>query len=290
MYLAVVGVGLCAPQVVSVGYAHGCADEAPCAAAALGLEDGAHHAGTGSKNLLSTLPSNTVTAEVQFMSAKQAILERLRAANVQALVPDIEVQTAVKAHSETDAAQATSSTASAADINRFVAALEANHADLVRTSLAGLVDAISTYIKSAGVSRLLVSERSRDWVDTKAAACELVQWKDLGESPVQRLFDDIPAALTTSYGGICETGTLVLWPDAIEPRTVSLVPPLHLVVVAASKLVQNFSQLLTQAELAEGLPTNLLLISGPSKTADIQQTLAYGAHGPRGLVVFLLEN
>ena len=37
------------------------------------------------------------------------------------------------------------------------------------------------------------------------------------------------------------------------------------------------------------LPTNALLISGPSKTADIQQTLAYGAHGPKELVVLLLE-
>jgi len=35
------------------------------------------------------------------------------------------------------------------------------------------------------------------------------------------------------------------------------------------------------------LPTNALLISGPSKTADIQQTLAYGAHGPRELIVLL---
>ena len=37
----------------------------------------------------------------------------------------------------------------------------------------------------------------------------------------------------------------------------------------------------------DGLPTNALLICGPSKTADIQQTLAYGAHGPRELVVLL---
>jgi L-lactate dehydrogenase complex protein LldG len=39
----------------------------------------------------------------------------------------------------------------------------------------------------------------------------------------------------------------------------------------------------------QGLPTNALLVSGPSKTADIQQTLAYGAHGPKELVVLLIE-
>ncbi|MCG8096502.1 MAG: LUD domain-containing protein, partial [Candidatus Thiodiazotropha endolucinida] len=38
-----------------------------------------------------------------------------------------------------------------------------------------------------------------------------------------------------------------------------------------------------------GLPTNVLLISGPSKTADIEQTLAYGIHGPKQLITLLLE-
>jgi L-lactate dehydrogenase complex protein LldG len=40
---------------------------------------------------------------------------------------------------------------------------------------------------------------------------------------------------------------------------------------------------------AQGMPTNALLISGPSKTADIQQVLAYGAHGPRELIVLLCD-
>jgi L-lactate dehydrogenase complex protein LldG len=43
----------------------------------------------------------------------------------------------------------------------------------------------------------------------------------------------------------------------------------------------------TKEGWSNGMPTNALLISGPSKTADIQQTLAYGAHGPRELVVLL---
>ena len=41
---------------------------------------------------------------------------------------------------------------------------------------------------------------------------------------------------------------------------------------------------------AGGLPTNALLVSGPSKTADIQQTLAYGAHGPKELLVLILQD
>ena len=40
---------------------------------------------------------------------------------------------------------------------------------------------------------------------------------------------------------------------------------------------------------AAGMPTNALLISGPSKTADIEQTLAYGVHGPKELIVLIIE-
>ena len=47
-------------------------------------------------------------------------------------------------------------------------------------------------------------------------------------------------------------------------------------------------KLMTAEGWANGLPTNALLISGPSKTADIQVTLAYGAHGPKELVVLLI--
>jgi L-lactate dehydrogenase complex protein LldG len=52
-------------------------------------------------------------------------------------------------------------------------------------------------------------------------------------------------------------------------------------------LHSDFYSAITAEGWTQGLPTNALLISGPSKTADIQQTLAYGAHGPRELVLLL---
>jgi L-lactate dehydrogenase complex protein LldG len=108
----------------------------------------------------------------------------------------------------------------------------------------------------------------------------LEQWKD-------EMFNGIEAAFTGSRAGIAETGTLVVWPDAREPRTMSLVPPVHYVLFDAARLYQNFHRAMTEEGWRNGLPTNSLLISGPSKTADIQQTLAYGAHGPRELIVLV---
>jgi L-lactate dehydrogenase complex protein LldG len=104
----------------------------------------------------------------------------------------------------------------------------------------------------------------------------------------EEMFHDIPASLTAARGAIAETGTLVLWPDADEPRLMSLVPPVHIVLLDAASIHNTFYEAMQREGWANGLPTNALLISGPSKTADIQVTLAYGAHGPKELVVLLI--
>jgi len=62
---------------------------------------------------------------------------------------------------------------------------------------------------------------------------------------------------------------------------------LHIALVFEEDITASFQTLVEQRRWESGMPTNLLLVSGPSKTADIQQTLAYGAHGPKELVVLL---
>ena len=101
------------------------------------------------------------------------------------------------------------------------------------------------------------------------------------------LFDTVDAGFTVARSGIAATGTLVLAPDAGSPRTVSLVPPLHVALVRASTLHDDLHMAARVERWADGMPTNLVLVSGPSKTSDIQQTLAYGAHGPRRLWVVI---
>ena len=103
------------------------------------------------------------------------------------------------------------------------------------------------------------------------------------------LFTEVDAGFTTVRSAIAATGSLILWPDADEPRTVSLVPPLHIALLDGRKVHTHFHEAMTaEGWAAGGMPTNALLVSGPSKTSDIQQTLAYGAHGPRALVLLLV--
>lgn len=109
------------------------------------------------------------------------------------------------------------------------------------------------------------------------------------ESFKPTLFDHIDAAITTTCGGIADTGSLIVWPDANEPRTLSLVPPIHIAVLHESQLHATLYAALHAQDWAARMPTNALLVTGPSKTADIQRLLVYGAHGPRQLVILLLR-
>jgi L-lactate dehydrogenase complex protein LldG len=93
-----------------------------------------------------------------------------------------------------------------------------------------------------------------------------------------------------TVGGVAETGGLLLETGPSEPRLLSLVPPIHLALLYASCIQDTLWSAFRHLGWGNGLPTNALLISGPSKTADIEQTLAYGVHGPKRLVVVLVDD
>ena len=101
---------------------------------------------------------------------------------------------------------------------------------------------------------------------------------------------DVEASITAAAGAIAETGALILWPTAEEPRLMSIVPPIHIAVLRADTIYNTLSEVMAKEDWAAGMPTNAVLISGPSKTADIEMTLAFGVHGPRELIVFILED
>lgn len=94
-----------------------------------------------------------------------------------------------------------------------------------------------------------------------------------------------------AFAAIAETGTLML-PSAPErPTTLNLLSDTEIVVLRASRLVGAYEEAwdLLRQELG-GMPRNVMLVTGPSRSADIEQTLELGAHGPRQLHVVLIED
>jgi L-lactate dehydrogenase complex protein LldG len=93
-----------------------------------------------------------------------------------------------------------------------------------------------------------------------------------------------------AFAGIAETGTLMLPSAPQRPTTLNLLADTEIVVLRASRLVGAYEEAwdLLRAELG-GMPRNVMLVTGPSRSADIEQTLELGAHGPRRLHVVLVE-
>lgn len=118
----------------------------------------------------------------------------------------------------------------------------------------------------------------------------LVPYTESVESFKTVLVQQADAGVTGTVAGIAETGTVVLWPGADEPRLMSLLPPVHVAVVAASSVRDTMADVVTEQGWKDRMPTNVVLVSGPSKTADIEQTLAFGVHGPKEFVVLVLTD
>ena len=220
------------------------------------------------------------------MSARDRILQRLRAApqGKAPLAPDVPAF-----HAALGAAAPAGTRASR--IALFCEKMAFWHGEVVRVTRDKWPQKLHELCLAKGVRSLLYGPQSEHAAALVAAGIDGLKPYDrpVGEWK-KALFEDTDAGLTATRGGIAETGTLIVWPDASEPRLLSLVPPIHFALLDADQLHDTLFDAMHVQRWSDGMPTNALLVSGPSKTADIQVTLAYGAHGPKELVVLLLVN
>lgn len=98
------------------------------------------------------------------------------------------------------------------------------------------------------------------------------------------------AGITTAQAAIAETGTLVLDSADERHRLVSLVPPVHIAIVEASRIVRTLGEALNLLRDGKEISPAVTFITGPSRTADIELTLTIGVHGPQELYVIVYDN
>ncbi|MGH6825697.1 LutC/YkgG family protein [Methyloceanibacter sp.] len=106
-----------------------------------------------------------------------------------------------------------------------------------------------------------------------------------------RAVPDDRAALSGAVTAVAETGTLVLVSGADNPTTLAFLPEVHFILVRAGDVVGSYEAAFDRLRAIYGegsLPRTVNLISGPSRTADIEQTIVRGAHGPKRLHVVIL--
>jgi L-lactate dehydrogenase complex protein LldG len=94
--------------------------------------------------------------------------------------------------------------------------------------------------------------------------------------------------VTSADYALADTGTLVMLSSAQEARMVSLLPPAHLAIVPAERILSGLDELFTILPNPAEQTSAMALITGPSRTADIEQILVRGVHGPGEITVVVV--
>ncbi|CAG0986753.1 hypothetical protein PHYC_02066 [Phycisphaerales bacterium] len=157
------------------------------------------------------------------------------------------------------------------------------------TNRAGVQREVRAVLERLGVRRVMIGEGlmlEGVAADLSAAGLELVAWRERGFAAMY----DADAGVTDVQGAIAETGTLVCCSGPGRARGLSLVAPIHLAVVRRSDIVPDLVDLGVMRASEAALPSSVVLITGPSKTADIEGILITGVHGPREVHVVLVND
>ncbi len=101
------------------------------------------------------------------------------------------------------------------------------------------------------------------------------------------------ASLSHAVAGVAETGTLILTSGKDNPTTLNFLPENHIVVVRAADITGTYEEVWQTIRAGYGereMPRTVNMITGPSRTADIEQTIELGAHGPRRLHIIVVAD
>jgi L-lactate dehydrogenase complex protein LldG len=94
--------------------------------------------------------------------------------------------------------------------------------------------------------------------------------------------------ITAADYALADTGSLVMFSSREEARLISLLPPVHLALVPTDRLLTSLDELFTRTPDPGSISSSMVLITGPSRTADIEQILVRGVHGPGEIHVVLV--
>ena len=126
--------------------------------------------------------------------------------------------------------------------------------------------------------------------DRRVAVSDAPELAEFGVRPSGGDIFNFEVGVTTAQAGIAETGTLVLDSSCERHRLVSVVPPVHIAILPASKIRGTLGETLAMLQGSGEVSPAITFITGPSRTADIELTLTIGVHGPQELYVIIDES
>jgi len=170
----------------------------------------------------------------------------------------------------------------------FTARATANKMHVQMTEPTALLPRLIALLQTSTARRIAVPEsESLDRLGIPAglreAGFEVARWTEV---TLDELYD-FDCAVTDVYKAVAETGSLVMRSSPKHGRALSLVPPMHVAIVERGNFLPDLIDLFALLR-KEGNSAGITIISGPSKTADIELNLVTGVHGPGDVQVFVL--
>lgn len=170
-------------------------------------------------------------------------------------------------------------------IGLFIEYARAVETDVERVAGPAAIPAVvSRYLRRQNLPQKLVM--------APEAALDVADWASQPLLRIRRGTADAGDAvgLTLATAGIAETGTLLLASSADRPTLLAFLPETCIVVLGSDRVVGSYEQAIAlHHEETGALPRSLNFVTGPSRTGDIAQQLELGAHGPRHLLVILVD-
>ncbi|MBN2387586.1 MAG: LUD domain-containing protein [Anaerolineales bacterium] len=161
------------------------------------------------------------------------------------------------------------------NVEQFTAELAALGGETIRCRADELSKRVAAFLGARGVERVLV-DATGAWV-----------LKGTGFKTVSEPDPSVQYGLTGSVAGVAETGSLLVVGSEPQALKASLLPEVHLAILKQSALYASLPQILALPEFSQAPAA--AIITGPSRTADIEMTLTIGVHGPGELIVFLVD-
>lgn len=219
-------------------------------------------------------------------AARDAVLARVRSAlgksDRRAARADADAHVAAHAHGPRPAMPADL-------VRRFMGRAADMESSVERIAERGAIpQAVARYVSSLELPPELAFQQSR------AGAC-WPEFADLDWASAGLAIEARPTTgedrlgVTGTFCAIAETGTLVVLAGADTPTATTLLPDTHVAVVRAERIVSGMEEAFALVRSERGrLPRAVNLISGPSRTGDIEQTIVLGAHGPFRVHILVL--
>ncbi len=164
-------------------------------------------------------------------------------------------------------------------VDRFMQELEALGGEAKRVGRAGLTETLIGLLRERKVESALAWDQIEDLDQANLAAAGIRLVKN-GDPAIR-------AGITGALVGVAQTGSLILTSGRARPLSASLLPETHIAILRQSRILWSLEEALRLPEIREASAS--IVITGPSRTADIEMTLTIGVHGPKELLVLIVE-